>query len=239
MNEQLLNKLTKLLNLSKSSNVNEAELALQKATAMATEAGIDLAVVAARGVTEAERLEMVQEELKSGARLASTQKYASWLLMKHFGVQVVYSGNRYMGRTISILGDKRDVEFAKYVNEFVQDDMQRRWEYYKQTNKVALRFKQTFMYNLYLGLSSKLEEAKKQAEETKFAAMQQSEVAPVRAQYSLVLTNKAQKVNAYMKQQYPHLRSTRVSVNTIGGSSVASDGYAVGRTMSINRPLSC
>ena len=71
MNEQLLNKLKKLLNLSKSSNINEAELALQKATAMAAEAGIDLAMVSVKADSEAEKLEMVQETAFSGKRLPS------------------------------------------------------------------------------------------------------------------------------------------------------------------------
>ena len=79
MNDLLLGKLKKLLNLSKSANIHEAELALQKATAMAAEAGIDLAMVSAKAESEAEKLEMVQETAFNGKRLPSLQKYASWL----------------------------------------------------------------------------------------------------------------------------------------------------------------
>ena len=69
MNENLLNRLTKLLSLSKSNNIHEAELALTKATELATEAGIDLATVACREASAQEKLEMVEETVKTGQRL--------------------------------------------------------------------------------------------------------------------------------------------------------------------------
>lgn len=239
MNEALLNKLKKLLNLSKSANEHEADLALQKATAMATEAGIDLAVVAARGEPEQEKLEMVEVTMQTGARLPSTQKYASWLLNKHFNVQIIYSGSRFRGREVSILGDKRDVEYAKFVNEFIQDEMQRRWEYYKNSNNLSVKFKQTFLYNLYLGLNQKLADAKKDAENQKFSSLPPENVANVKAQYGIVLSTKKQAVDSFVKQNYPSLRSTRVNINNFSSSSVARDGYSVGQTISIHRPISC
>jgi hypothetical protein len=237
MNEQLLNKLKKLLNLSKSSNINEAELALQKATAMAAEAGIDLAMVSAKADSEVEKLEMVKETAFNGKRLPSLQKYASWLLNKHFNVHVIYSGGRYFGRSVNILGDKKDVEFAKFVNDFVQEDMQRRWEYYKKANNLTVAMKDTFMYNLWRGLDSKLAEAKAAAETAKFNAMPQEVVADTKAKYGIVVSNKAAAVQQFVTKTYPRLSNTKVRVNNFSNSTVATDGYSVGRSMSINRPL--
>lgn len=239
MNELLLGKLKKLLNLSKSANIHEAELALQKATAMAAEAGIDLAMVSAKADSEAEKLEMVQETAFNGKRLPSLQKYASWLLNKHFNVHVIYSGGRYFGRSVNILGDKRDVEFAKFVNEFVQDDMQRRWEYYKKSNGLSVRMKDTFMYNLWRGLDSKLTEAKAAAETAKFNAMPQEVVADTKARYGIVVSNKAAAVQQFVTKTYPRLSSTRISVRNFSNSTVATDGYSVGRSMNISRPIAC
>jgi hypothetical protein len=239
MNELLLTKLKKLLNLSKSANIHEAELALQKATAMAAEAGIDLAMVSAKADSEAEKLEMVQETAFNGKRLPSLQKYASWLLNKHFNVHVIYSGGRYYGRTVNILGDKKDVEFAKFVNEFVQDDMQRRWEYYKKSNGLTVAMKDTFMYNLWRGLDSKLTEAKAAAETAKFNSLPQEQVVVTKANYALVISNKVQAVQRFVNKTYPRLSSTRVSVRNFSGSTVATDGYSVGRSMNINRPIGC
>lgn len=239
MNELLLTKLKKLLNLSKSANIHEAELALQKATAMAAEAGIDLAMVSAKADSEAEKLEMVQESAFNGKRLPSLQKYASWLLNKHFNVHVIYSGGRYFGRTVNILGDKKDVEFAKFVNEFVQDDMQRRWEYYKKSNGLTVAMKDTFMYNLYRGLDSKLSEAKAAAEAAKFAALPQEQVADTKIKYGIVVSNKAAAVQQFVTKTYPRLSNKRVSIRNFSGSTVATDGYSVGRSMNINRPIGC
>lgn len=239
MNELLLTKLKKLLNLSKSANIHEAELALQKATAMAAEAGIDLAMVSSKADSEAEKLEMVQETAFNGKRLPSLQKYASWLLNKHFNVHVIYSGGRYFGRSVNILGDKRDVEFAKFVNEFVQDDMQRRWEYYKKSNGLSVRMKDTFMYNLWRGLDSKLTEAKAAAETAKFNAMPQEQVADTKARYGIVISDKKAAVQQFVNKTYPRLSSTRVSVRNFSNSTVATDGYSVGRSMNISRPIGC
>ena len=239
MNELLLGKLKKLLNLSKSANIHEAELALQKATAMAAEAGIDLAMVSAKADSEAEKLEMVQETAFSGKRLPSLQKYASWLLNKHFNVHVIYSGGRYFGRSVNILGDKRDVEFAKFVNEFVQDDMQRRWEYYKKSNGLTVRMKDTFMYNLWRGLDSKLTEAKAAAETAKFNAMPQEQVADTKARYGIVISDKKAAVQQFVTKTYPRLSSVKTRVNNFSNSTVATDGYSVGRSMNISRPIGC
>jgi hypothetical protein len=239
MNDLLLGKLKKLLNLSKSANIHEAELALQKATAMAAEAGIDLAMVSAKAESEAEKLEMVQETAFNGKRLPSLQKYASWLLNKHFNVHVIYSGGRYFGRSVNILGDKRDVEFAKFVNEFVQDDMQRRWEYYKKSNGLSVRMKDTFMYNLWRGLDSKLAEAKAVAETAKFNAMPQEQVADTKTRYGIVVSNKAAAVKQFVTKTYPRLSNTKTRVNVFSNSTVATDGYSVGRSMNISRPIGC
>lgn len=239
MNEQLLNKLKKLLNLSKSANEHEADLALQKATALATEAGIDLAIVSAKADSEQEKLEMVQESIKTGQRLPSLQKYASWLLNKHFNVTVIYSGGRYFGRSVNILGDKKDVEFAKFVNEFVQEEMQRRWDYYKKSHGLSVTMKDTFMYNLWRGLDSKLAEAKAAAEQTRFAAMPETERNDVKVRYGIVISDKKAAVQQFVTKTYPRLSNTKVSVRNFSNSTVATDGYSVGRSMNINRPIGC
>lgn len=239
MNEQLLEKLKKLLNLSKSANQHEAELALQKATAMATEAGIDLAIVSARQVSETEKLELIQEKIDCGKRMASLQKYASWLLKRHFSVDIVYSGSAYYGRTLNILGDKKDVEFAKFVNEFVQDDMQRRWDYYKKTNNLGVKYKDTFMYNVWRGLDQKLAEAKTTVEQTRFSAMNESERSSTQTRYGLVVASKKQAVEGFTHKSFPRLKSTTTRVNIVSNSTIAQDGFSVGRSMSVNRPISC
>jgi hypothetical protein len=239
MNEDLLNKLKKLLNLSKSGNQFEAELALQKATAMAVENGIDLAMISMREDKQEEKLEMVKEELNSdNKRIATTQKYASWILGAHFNVKVFYNGSRYTGRNVIFLGDRKDVEFAKFVNEFLQDDMQRRWEYYKKTNNVDLRYKQTFMYNCWRGLDSKLTQAKNDAKQQRFSQMAEGERNNIQARYSLVVASKAQAVEAFAKKIFPECRTVRSSISNYSNSSVANDAFSIGRSMNINRPIS-
>jgi hypothetical protein len=255
MNEAILSKLQKLLALSKGGSENEAQLALEKAQQIATQHNIELAAVAAREPSAAEKLEMVEDHVTFGRRLPTLQKYASWLLGSHFGVKLVYHNTfngRQWVRQLLILGDKRDVEFAKYVNSFVQEDMQRRWEYYKKSNNLATRYKSTWMYNCWRGLDSKLKEAKKKTEEAAFSAVppapcQASEFVGVGAEnvstekvketYALMITDKASKVEKFLSERHPTLRSYSTARIINRGGSVASDGFATGRTMTIARPL--
>lgn len=241
MNDAILSKLKKLLNLSKSASGAEAELALSKATEIATNAGIDLAMVAAKDTnTEQEKLELVEDEIKCGSRLPSLQKYASWLLQAYFNVKIIYTGSRCYGKNILFLGDKKDVEFAKFVNNFVQEDMQRRWEYYKKGNNLSVRFKQTFMYNCWRGFDAKLKEAKQATENQRFNELPVSERSTVESKYALVISTKADAVKSFMVNRHPRLRNVAVRVgNVFSGTSVAKDGFAVGQTMNVNRPLPC
>lgn len=238
MNSILYDKLAKLLNLSKSANQNEADLALQKAVKMAAEAGIDLAIVEARGTNPAEKLEMVEEQVECGQRLPTTQNYASMLLNAHFGVRVLYNGNRFCGRRIKILGDKKDVEFAKFVNEFIQDEMQRRWEYYKRANSLSVKSKPTFLYNCWRGLNDKLTEARKAAEQEKIDSLPEQDRSAVQDRYALALVDKKKMVDNFVATSYPSLgRARHSSIGGVPNAKVASDGYSTGRSININRPL--
>jgi hypothetical protein len=46
-------------------------------------------------------------------------------------------------------------------------------------------------------------------------------------------------VQQFVKKTYPTLSSAKTYVRNFSNSTVASDGYSVGRSMNINRPISC
>ena len=117
--------------------------------------------------------------------------------------------------------------------------MQRRWEYYKKSNGLSVRMKDTFMYNLWRGLDSKLAEAKAAAETAKFNAMPQEQVADTKTRYGIVVSNKAAAVKQFVTKTYPRLSNTKTRVNVFSNSTVATDGYSVGRSMNISRPIGC
>jgi hypothetical protein len=237
MNEQVLNKLKKLLSLTVSANPHEAELALEKATAIAAQAGIDLALIDVKQ-EQAPKIELVKESVSLGNRLPTVQKYINWILMNHFNVRLIISGSRNGGRSISILGDKVDVEFAKHVNGFLSEDMQRRWDYYKASNNLSIKHKQTFLYNLYRGLNDKLHKAKEQAVTERFNQIPAEQKESAQNKYSLVIKTKTDLVNDFVAKNYPRLSSARRStIRTISDSTVCSDAYTIGSSINIHRPL--
>lgn len=240
MNESTLDKLRKLLSMSKTGayNENEAQIALQKAMQIATQAGIDLAYLAATDTTSVqEKEEMAKEAVEFGQRLPVMQKYAGWIISNCFKVRVIYSGSRYTGRRIYILGERSEVEFAKFAHDFIIEDMDRRWSYYKRSKDLSTRYKGTWCYNCYLGLKSILEEAKQKEETTRFAAMPESLREDVAGKYQMILSDSTKRVDDFVKTQFSSLRKGAAVRTTNYGGSVASDGFATGRTMRINRPL--
>ena len=95
------------------------------------------------------------------------------------------------------------------------------------------------MYNLWRGLDSKLTEAKAAAETAKFNAMPQEVVADTKARYGIVISDKKAAVQQFVTKTYPRLSSVKTRVTNFSNSTVATDGYSVGRSMNISRPIGC
>jgi len=235
MNTEIFNKLIKLLNLSKGGTQNEAEIALEKAQAIAAEHGIDLAVVALQG-GEPEKIEMVEQSVEANKRVNVLQKYANWIIQSHFHVWVIYKGSRNEGRNISFLGDKKDVDFALYLNSYIQEEFERRWKYYKDTNNLPVSYRATYTYNLYRGLDSKLTESNTKVTSEKFDSYAPDMKEKVKNKYEMILSDKKSKIKQFVSSCFPSLRSSSTRINDKGGS-VGSDAFTEGTTMNLSRPI--
>lgn len=237
MNPPIIEKLRKLLAMASKGTQNEAEIAMAKAQQIAIENGIDLAIVSLQEETPA-KIEIIEEEISQGKRLPIFCRYAHWLLNEHFNVRVLVGGSRYHGRSVWIIGDKPDVEFARYVKSFLEEDMQRRWHYYYKSNNVPLRMKHTWAEGVYNGLRRKLRLDKENAVKGKMEMVPESIRADVENKYALILKNKDAHLQDFMQKHYPYLRGGRSSNNYIyHGSDAYNHGLNTGLTMSISRPL--
>ena len=105
MDEELLSKLKKLLTLAQNATSAEAENALEKATAIAAKHNIDLALIS---IAAPIKEEMIEEKYIQGKRKCVTQRYISWIIQAHFNVDLIYSGSRYLGKSIVFIGRKSD-----------------------------------------------------------------------------------------------------------------------------------
>ena len=95
------------------------------------------------------------------------------------------------------------------------------------------------MYNVWRGLDQKLAEAKTTVEQTRFSAMNESERSNTQTRYGLVVASKKQAVEGFTRKSFPKLTKTTARMNIFSNSTIAQDGFSVGSSMSINRPISC
>ncbi len=233
----ILEKLKKLLTLSKDATGAEAETALAMATKLGIKYEIDISSIQlANG--EQKKEEMVKNILDCGARMSVAQKWISWLLQDHFKVSIVYGGSRYSGRIMYFLGRKSDVEFAKYVQDFLKEHMLRSWQYFQKANKVDTRYRATYFNNFYRGLNTKLMEAKKTGEKEGFAAVAEPVRAATQSRYALALVNEKEERKQFMNQQFKALRNVSATrTNLYHNDAVSKAGFAAGQATNIARPL--
>jgi hypothetical protein len=232
----ILEKLKKLLTLNKDATGAEAETALAMATKLAIKHDIDISTIELTPASP-KKEEMVNTPVGMGNRMSVAQKWISLLLLNHFKVSLVYSGSRWSGRRICFVGRKSDVEFAKYVQDFLREHMLRSWQYYQKANKVDTRYRSTYFEGFYRGLSQKLAAAKKEQEKESFSAVAEPVRAAAENRYALALVDEKKERQNYMAQTFGKLRnmSQRTSYNYNSGAQSA--GFAAGQATNIARPL--
>ena len=152
--EAVIEKIKKLLRLSKSNNPHEAELAMQRAMEIAAKHQIDLS-----GVDPSDDKNRVTHDFTPiWTRLPIEARYAEIIIRRFFSVDAMESkgGRFYRSAVIIIVGHKSEIEIALYVFNFLVGHFRRSWN--NRANK-RLRNRKAFMRGLFEGLFSKLHEA--------------------------------------------------------------------------------
>lgn len=232
----IVDKLKKLLTLSKGASGAEAETALAMAMRLATKHEIDISSIQLAN-PEQKKEEMVKSDVHCGARMSVAQKWISWILQDHFKVSLVYSGSRWSGRKLYFLGRKSDVEFAKYVQDFLNEHMLRSWQYYMKSHKVETRYRATYFSGFHRGLSQKLTEAKKAQETQSFAEISEPVRAAAQNNYSLIVVSEKQARKQFMTEVFGKLGNVRRASCITYNNGANSAGFAAGQSTNIARPL--
>ena len=238
MNDTLISKIKKLLELGTSSNPHEAELALMKARELALRENIDLAAIELFKDTKAEPID--KNEVSSGNRFSVCQKFCNWILVNHFNVRVILTGSRYSGRSITLVGKKTDLEIAKYVNGFLNQEFMRLWHKYRAETNVRTQERGSFLYGCYRGLDEKLLETKRAAEQDelgKVAAKMDKQIEEVKSKYALMVISQGDRLKEATNKFFPKLTHSRTTIR-VGSSSSLEAGRIVGRNISLNRAIS-
>lgn len=225
--ERILTKIQKCLNLSKSSNPNEAAQALKQAQALMRKHNIDAGVVDdCKEIAAGEKLQATHTE--------KTPKHIAYLINaieKTFCVKgLLTSSARYWGRwlyctKIEFYGNKSDVIIAEYAFNFLLRLLKKhRADYYaklKQTKDIKpsklTAMADNYAYGWVRGVYDALVELRPYGDEAHVSQMS--------------------KIDRYITEVYGELKSNETKNPNFNLQDVAAmrSGYADGKEVEINR----
>lgn len=243
MTSRILEKIKKLLALGQSDIPAERDAALAKAYAIAAENKIDLALLdmSLVGVVAEEKFE--KGEYRMG-RYTAKQRFIGYIVSNFFNVSLVKSW-----KDIVFIGRASDVTFAKWLWGYLDEEFDRRWDYYRRSELSGLdgpctaAYRNTFFLGLYRGLDAKLRTERDELQNRKFAEVAVAapvarDVSEVQNTYFLAVQDESKKIEAAKAEFFPSLRQGRAHRAVVVRShSVLSAGRAIGGSIRISRTL--
>jgi len=225
--EKILQKLEKLVALAGSDNEHEANLAMETAIRIATENNIELSQLS-RDSRPKDKIEK-EETGKGEARLPVTHRFTTDIIQKYFNVSVVTGGNRDTGRKLWFIGKKEDIDFAKFLNSYLENTFFRLWYAYYKRNPHEKNARESYFLGLWQGLTAKLKETKAKIEQTLADNIKQG--------YSLMLVDNKAALDNAMTVFFPKLIHTKGKATQIKSNNALADGYANGKEINIHGGL--
>lgn len=240
MNNEIIEKLKKLVRLGTSDNQNEAEQAMKRAQALAIEHRIDLAVIDAWDTHCKAEEKYEKGVVQSGQRFSVCQRFVNWILNSHFNVGVILCGGRFSGRNIAFIGKQSDIEYAKYLNEYLNETFMRLWHSYKNANNAPTSHRASYLLGLYRGLNEVLEKNAQAAKVAKIDSIRLEkggETAEKVAQsFELSIVSDREKLQKAVGEFFPKLkRGGKFTVHA--RQDVIAKGMQDGASINVNRPL--
>ena len=237
MDQNIINRIQKLLNLSKDGRggtAAEVESAMAMAQKLATQHNLDLATLDKGEAVPEEKYEKGTVEL--GQRFTVTQRFVNNILQGHFNVKVILSGSRYGGRRIHLIGKTSDIKVGEYVLNYLNSEFMRLWRATAKTHDLPAKDRNSYIYGLYQGLDGKLTREKRETESNHFANLGERADA-AKQNYSLVLVTDKEKLNAAVQQHFPKLGHAPASTARVRNYDAVAMGTRDGGKISVNRPL--
>lgn len=218
--ENHLDKIKKLLKLSKSSNAHEAELAMAKAMEMAARHEIDLSALG----DDAEVSDIIHRWFPMKARLAREWKLALNIAAAHFHVSPCICRQR---KQVVLIGRSDAIEVADYIITFLVRESRRQVASFGK-EQTAMRRKMTsgkraaFIAGFFTGISQRLLEGR-------FDLMRED------SRYALVIRTEEAKRDAEMDKVIGKTKTITTKKPRRSAATLA--GYLSGRQTSLARPL--
>lgn len=204
-------KIKKLLEMANSSNRNEAEIASAKAQELLVKYNLEIQQV------ESIETDYNEEDLIQYKRVMIEVREVALILVRHFFVRVLFDSKRYSNvktTTVRTFGKNSNVKIASYVYTFLIRTYRNLWKEYKKKNKRAN--KKYFFKGITQGLSMKLTETKYKVEK----------------EYGLIVKEDSVLLNWSSKYD---IYKDKTTIKVTSKSFI--HGYKEGRNIEIKKPI--
>ncbi len=215
--QRILQRIARLLALAQSSNVHEAEAAMNEAQRLMLKYNLEVAPQSGAKDYGVRHL-----GTPSG-RINESQRLVAMILGTHFFVEVIWVKS-YMpqedlhGSVLEVCGTHANLELAEYVHAFLLQTAERLWLEYQRKNRIrSNRDRRTFMAGVMRGFDEKLHA--------------QSRVNRVEG---LVWVKDAD-LSSFYRRRHPHIRHTRHQGNE--RTEAHDQGREAGRNIVLHRPV--
>jgi hypothetical protein len=214
---RVLERITKLLALAESSNMNEAQAAMNAAQRLMLKYNID-------HVADGQRRGYGFRHLGAPTgRVSEAERRLASILTKHFFVEVIwvpafrpFEGKR--GHVLEICGSHANLEMASYVHAFLLRTARDLWTAHKRaTGSRSDRDRRTFMAGVMAGFDDKL------------SAQRETNRSD-----GLVWVRDAD-LGQFYRLRHPRIRSVRYTGST--RSEAHAEGRAAGRRIVLHKPV--
>ena len=213
----ILRKITRLLALAESSNLHEAELAMNMAQKLMLKHNIDVTVAAA-----VEGYSFLQLGTPS-QRVEGAEHVLAGLLGRHFFVDPIWvpsfiAAEGKKGRVLELAGTPSNLEVARYVHGFLLETAERLWREHKRRHGIEKNTeRRRFQVGVMTGFDEKLNAAAKQNQRE-----------------GLIWVGDPH-LEEYLKQRYPRRRSgAGVGVRP---TQAYEHGRQAGRNIVLHKPV--
>ena len=211
----ILERIQKLLSLAGSSNIHEAESAMNKANTLLLKWNIS--------ALEEERQRLfIHRNLGTPGRIDIINRILSQIIRDFFFVEILwvssYDANAdRKGRVMEICGTRENVDIAEYAHAFLLNTTESYWRSYKIANPHARR--KDYVYGILLGFYEKLKQQQSSSH----------------TEQGLVWLGDPH-LKAYFDRRHPRVRQVRSSSSSFNEDSL-NDGIAQGHKVVLARGL--
>lgn len=159
MNQEVIDKISKLLALATSPNEHEAKSAAEKANALLIKYNLKM-----QDIVSADK-NYIEQDVSLSGKMSVEDKFVLGIIRDHFFVEPVKSRNYQNGTTrIYFIGEETNVKVATYVYGFLTNKFYDLWIDYKEKTDADSLHKQSYYLGLQTGLNEVLSQKRSSIE---------------------------------------------------------------------------